>query len=60
MKHISTLFLLFISFTCFAQIGKIAGKLTDGTFLDPIPFATIQIKGTTEGTTTDFDGVYGP
>ena len=59
MKHISTLFLLFISFTCFAQIGKIAGKLTDGTFLDPIPFATIQIKGTTEGTTTDFDGVYG-
>ena len=59
MKYIYTLFLFFFAFNCFAQIGKISGKLTDGTFLDPIPFANIQIKGTTEGTTTDFDGVYG-
>ena len=39
--------------------GSIAGKLTDKEFNDePLAFANVIIKGTTKGTTTDFDGLY--
>ncbi|MEX0273479.1 MAG: TonB-dependent receptor, partial [Flavobacteriaceae bacterium] len=39
--------------------GSIAGKLTDKEMNnDPLPFANVLIKGTTKGTTSDFDGLY--
>lgn len=39
--------------------GSIAGKITDQEFNnEPLPFANILIKGTTTGTTSDFDGLY--
>ncbi len=37
--------------------GNISGYVLDETGL-PLPGATIVIKGTTKGTTTDFDGLY--
>jgi hypothetical protein len=36
----------------------VTGKVTDVNSGDPIPFANIIFKGTTSGTTTDFDGNY--
>lgn len=41
-----------------AQETVISGKITDATTGDPIPFANVLFKGTTVGTTTDFDGKY--
>ncbi len=42
----------------FAQTGTLSGKLMDGEFNEVLPFANIVIKGSTNGTTTDFDGIY--
>lgn len=41
-----------------AQEITIRGKVTDATSGDPIPFANVLFKGTTIGTTTDFEGNY--
>ena len=39
--------------------GSLVGKLTDNELgNEPLPFANVLIKGTTTGTTTDFDGLY--
>lgn len=55
-------FLLIFLFTTFlvqAQKGTISGKLTDKDMNnDPLPFANVQLKGTTVGTTTDENGKY--
>ena len=52
--------LAFITTPLLAQsTGSVAGKLTDKEYNnDPLPFANILIKGTTIGTTSDFDGLY--
>ncbi|MEX0290915.1 MAG: TonB-dependent receptor [Flavobacteriaceae bacterium] len=42
----------------FSQKGEVNGKLIDAEFQDPVAFANILVKGTTTGTTTDFDGNY--
>ncbi|WP_209401804.1 TonB-dependent receptor [Pseudozobellia sp. WGM2] len=42
----------------FGQTGIISGTLNDGEFNDVLPFANVVIKGTTTGTTSDFDGKY--
>jgi len=49
--------ILFLLFSVVA-IGQtiVKGKVTDANSGDPIPFANIIFKGTTIGTTTDFDG----
>ena len=39
------------------QQSTVTGKITDGNG-DPLPGVTIVIKGTTQGTITDFDGIY--
>ena len=53
------IFLLFLgSIGSQAQETVISGKITDATTGDPIPFANVLFKGTTVGTTTDFDGKY--
>lgn len=58
MKKILFFLLVILSYQTYSQTGKISGKLTDATFSDPVPFANIQLKGTSDGTTTDFDGIY--
>ena len=51
---------LFISLIVNAQDkGNVTGLLTDKEYNNaPLPFANVQLKGTTIGTTTDFDGMY--
>src|SRR5437868_5177890 len=52
--------LVFFVFTCgniFAQY-TVSGKVFDAETKEPIPFATLLLKGTTVGTSTDFDGNY--
>ena len=58
MKKI-TLFIvvLLINVPLFSQI-VVTGKVTDAFIGEPLPGATVQIEGTTIGTTTDFDGMY--
>jgi len=50
------MFLLFASNT-FAQIN-VSGVVTDAGTGEQLPFITIQLKGTTQGTTTDMNGRY--
>lgn len=42
----------------YSQNGIISGTVNDGELNDILPFANILIKGTTKGTTSDFDGKY--
>jgi outer membrane receptor protein involved in Fe transport len=57
--------ILFITFLALSQFivaqdrGMLKGLITDKeTNNEPLPFANVQIKGTSIGTTTDFDGNY--
>lgn len=65
MKKATTLFPLYFIFFIFsisigleaqAQTARISGKVIDATNNEPLPFANVVVKGTTVGTTTDFDG----
>jgi len=60
MRKIVILCALFVVGILSAQeTGSISGKLLDKEAGEqPLPFANILIKGTTKGTTTDFDGLY--
>ena len=60
MKYFfSILFFLFTILAFSQQTGSIVGKLTDKELNDePLAFANVLIKGTTIGTTSDFDGLY--
>lgn len=54
-------FLCFLIFGsgAFAQAQHtIKGRVTDAATLDPVAFANVYFKGTTIGTTTDFEGFY--
>lgn len=53
-SYVPILFLLFTS-VIFAQEQEISGNVTDESGL-PLPGATVMIKGTSNGTTTDMDG----
>ena len=52
---ILTLLLAFVVQLSFAQEKTVSGQVLDSEGL-PLPTATVLIKGTTTGTTTDFDG----
>ncbi len=54
----SFLLLIFISISSFAQNYTISGKVFDAESKEPLPFVPVLIKGTTVGSTTDFDGNY--
>ncbi|MFC7444675.1 MULTISPECIES: SusC/RagA family TonB-linked outer membrane protein [Mesoflavibacter] len=54
---ILTLFLAFIVQLSFAQEKTVSGVVSDENGL-PLPSATVSVKGTSNGTTTDFDGNY--
>lgn len=59
MKHILLFTFLLSTLLANAQNGSIAGALADEESAgQPLPFANIIIKGTTQGTTSDFDGNY--
>lgn len=53
--------LLFFSFfinLTWAQKGKISGTIYDTEVNDVLPFANVAVKGTNNGTTSDFEGDY--
>lgn len=54
--QLSFLFLL-ISFATFAQIGTVSGVLKDNQGV-PIPGVNVIAKGSSNGVSTDFDGLY--
>jgi len=54
----SLVLLLWLPTVGLAQETVITGKVTDATTGDPIPFANVLFKGTSVGTTTDFEGNY--
>ena len=61
LKPINTI--LFFAITLSINVGwaqktVVSGKVKDAGTGDPIPFANIVFKGTTIGTTTNFDGLY--
>ena len=59
MKLKFLFFILLISSSLLAQKGTISGTLTDKDMNnEPLPFANVQLKGTTIGTTTDENGKY--
>ena len=59
MKKLILVLTLLITAFSFAQTGSIVGKLTDKEYNnEPLAFANVIIKGTTTGTTSDFDGSY--
>jgi TonB-linked SusC/RagA family outer membrane protein len=57
MKNLLMLLFLFASTSLFAQRITISGTVMDETG-SPLPGATVQVKGTIEGTTTGTDGKY--
>ncbi len=56
-KWIFTLLLAFSMQFSFAQEKTVTGTVTDASGL-PLPGATVVVKGTNRGTSTDFDGKY--
>ena len=60
MKRFILISILLVSGIVSAQYtGSVSGLLTDKEFNnEPLAFANVLIKGTTTGTTSDFDGVY--
>lgn len=50
------IFLLFFTTWTYAQETRVSGKVIDASSGDPVPFANVVFKGTTIGSTTDFDG----
>ncbi|WP_339659309.1 TonB-dependent receptor [uncultured Polaribacter sp.] len=57
IKKISTCFFLLASLFTFAQ-QKVTGKVTEDASKGALPGVSVQVKGTSTGTSTDFDGVY--
>ena len=54
---INFIFILFTSLI-YSQSGKVTGLIMDGEYDEPMAFANVIVKGSTIGTTTDFDGKY--
>ena len=50
--------LVFTASTAFAQRGKIAGTVTDGSTGETLPGVNILIEGTQQGAVSDADGFY--
>lgn len=50
--------ILFSGFQLYAQETKVTGKVTDILTNEPVPFAPIIFKGTSDGANTDMNGVF--
>ncbi|BAX82601.1 SusC/RagA family TonB-linked outer membrane protein [Labilibaculum antarcticum] len=57
-KTVLFLFLAFFCMTTFAQRHAVTGVVSSAEDGTPMPFASVVVKGTTIGTSTDFDGNY--
>ncbi|KJF43508.1 collagen-binding protein [Draconibacterium sediminis] len=57
LKFCIVMVLLFCSIITFAQQNAISGKVTDSSG-EPLPGVTVVLRGTTQGTITDFDGAF--
>ena len=57
-KYLTTSLFLLVSILTFAQTGIVKGRVYNQKNNEPLEFATVQIQGTTIGTTTDLDGNY--
>ena len=57
-KIIMSLSVGLLALSASAQNRTVTGTVTDGTNGDPVPFASIVVKGTSNWTTTDIDGKY--
>jgi hypothetical protein len=53
---VRVILLCFFSFRALGQETVVTGKITDATTGDPIPYANVYFKGTTQGVSSDFDG----
>ena len=50
--------MLIVSMGAYAQNLTVTGKVTDSSTGEGVPFAGVQVKGSTTGTVTDIDGIY--
>ena len=58
IKFVLTCLLLAVSLASFAQNIQVKGKVVDANTGEGVPFASVQLKGTMTGTSTDADGSY--
>jgi hypothetical protein len=60
MRHTLQAFILVLvsGLRLLAQETVVSGKVTDAGSGDPLPFVNVVFKGTSIGTTTDFEGIY--
>ena len=56
-KQTTTILLLFVSMFTFAQTGTVKGRVYNAKTNEPLEFATVQIQGSTIGTTTDLEEI---
>lgn len=57
-KKLCVLFVFLCSYTLLAQSKKVTGTVTDLNGGIPLSFVNVLVKGTTNGTQSDFDGNY--
>ncbi|MFT4737302.1 MAG: TonB-dependent receptor [Cyclobacteriaceae bacterium] len=57
-RQILTLSLVVSFFLASAQQGTLRGTIKDAALQEGLPFSTVQVKGTTNGNVTDFEGDY--
>ena len=55
---VAVMAMLVLSLSAYAQELIVTGVVTDSSTGESVPFAGVQIKGTTSGTVTDMDGIY--
>ena len=58
IKSIIVIMAMLVSFLASAQNITVTGVVTDSSTGQGVPFASLQIKGTSTGTSTDGDGIY--
>ena len=54
---VAVMAMLVLSLSAYAQNLNVTGVVTDSSTGEGVPFAGVQIKGTTSGTVTDMDGI---